>query len=159
MVVRTTPAPRHRPSTIARDRGAEVTWWSEPAEFGVAYSDAGAIDHIVTNLVDNAVRFAEGHLELRRSRNPTPFLVRVWDDGPGIQSSYRPHLFDRGWTREVAGRQERVSSGLGLHIARTLARRSGGDIVVESVAAPETGHHTAFTVNLPLSSPDERAAD
>jgi signal transduction histidine kinase len=134
----------------AADRCVEVTWWSEPEEFGVVYSDGAAIDHIVTNLVDNAVRMASGHVEVRLTRNPTHFFIRVWDDGRGIPAHYHPHLFDRGWTPEVASRQERISSGLGLFIGRTLARRGGGDILLESVAEPDEGHHTQFTLMLPM---------
>ncbi|MBI4305534.1 MAG: hypothetical protein HY678_04365, partial [Chloroflexi bacterium] len=69
---------------IGRDRGVNISWWSEPAEFGIEYSDSAALDHIVTNLVDNAVRYATAHVEVRLTRNPTHFFIRVWDDGPGI---------------------------------------------------------------------------
>ena len=60
------------------------------------------------------------------------------------------HLFDRGWTPEVARREEKVSSGLGLFIARTLARRFAGDLTIESVAGPDPDHHTEFLLSLPL---------
>lgn len=139
-----------RYSAIAAERGAEITWWSEPAEFGVVYADAAALDHVVTNLVDNAVKYANEHIEIRLTRNPTHFFVRVWDDGDGIPSSYLPHLFDRGWTPEAAGRQERSSSGLGLFIARSLVHRLDGDITMESTAVPADDHHTEATVMLPL---------
>lgn len=144
---------------IGRERGVNISWWSEPAEFGLEYSDAGAIDHIVTNLVDNAIRFATSQVEVRLTRNPSHFFVRVWDDGGGIPDHYVPHVFDRGWTPEVAGRQERTSSGLGLYIARTLAQRSNGELTIESVASPATGHHTAFTLTLPRVNPGTRAGN
>lgn len=139
-----------RYSGIAGDRGAEITWWSEPEEFGVVYADPAALDHVVTNLVDNAVNHVNEHIEIRLTRNPTHFFVRVWDDGDGIPASYLPHVFDRGWTPEAAGRQERSSSGLGLFIARALARRCDGDVTLESVAAPGEDHNTEATIMLPL---------
>ncbi len=139
-----------RYSAVASEAGKEITWWSEPAEFGIVYCDNSAIEHVTTNLVDNAVRYGKGHVEVRLTRNPTHFFIRVWDDGPGISPQYLPHLFDRGWTPEVARRDEKTSSGLGLHIARTLATRFGGDLTVESVAEPEADHHTAFLTSLPL---------
>jgi signal transduction histidine kinase len=141
---------------IAVDHGAELSWWSEPSEFGLVYGDAAALDHVVTNLVDNSVKFACKHIEVRLTRNPTHYLIRIWDDGPGIPESHIPHLFDRGWTPQVAGRQEKTSSGLGLYIARTLARRSGGDIAAESATgkspgqSEDSGHYTSMTVMLPL---------
>ena len=142
---------------IAQDRGAEITWWAEPQEFGLVYGDASALDHIVTNLVDNAVKFASKHIEVRATRNPTHYFVRVWDDGPGVQPTHVPHIFDRGWTPEVAARREKTSSGLGLFIARTLARRAGGDIACETSSDKGEGHHTSMTVMLPMASSGPQA--
>ena len=89
-------------------------------------------------------------MEVRITKNPTHFFIRVWDDGPGIGAQYLQHIFDRGWTPEVARREERSGSGLGLYIARTLVQRHGGDMTVESVPEPEPDHHTAFLLSLPL---------
>jgi two-component system OmpR family sensor kinase len=144
---------------IGRERGINLSWWSEPAEFGLEYCDAAALDHIVTNLIDNAVRYAGSQVEVRLTRNPTHFFVRVWDDGPGIPEHFLPHIFDRGWTPEVASRQERTTSGLGLHIARTLARRAGGDLTVDTVVAGNPAHHTAFTLALPRVNPDHASGN
>ena len=116
------------------------------------YSDSSVIEHIVVNLVDNAVRYAANQVEVRLSKNPSHFFIRVWDDGPGIATSYLPHVFDHGLDPEVARREEKTGSGLGLYIARTLAKSSGGDITVESVVSPAPDHHTAFLVGLPLGT-------
>ncbi len=145
---------------LAAENGIDLSWWAEPQEFGLVYGDAAAIDHVVTNLIDNAVKFACNSIEIRLTRNPTHYYIRVWDDGPGIPESHLPHLFDRGWTPQLAGRQEKTSSGLGLYIARTLCRRSGGDLAAESIAdgsasgvgrSEGNGHYTIMTVMLPLS--------
>lgn len=138
---------------LAADRGVEITWWAEPQEFGLVYGDPAALDHIVTNLVDNAVKFATQHVEVRLTHNPTHYYVRVWDDGAGIHETHLPHLFDRGWTPELAARREKTSSGLGLFIARTLARRAGGDLACETSTERTGGHHTSMTVMLPMSRP------
>ena len=140
-------ADRYTP--VASEADKEITWWSEPSELGLFYANTNAIDHIVTNLVDNAVRYAETHVEVKLTKNPTHFFVRVWDDGPGIGAQYVPHLFDRGWTPEVVRREEKSSSGLGLFIARNLARQSGGDLTVESDDSPDSEHHTTFLLSLP----------
>ena len=139
-----------RYSLVAADAQKQITWWSEPTEFGIVYCDSSAIEHIVTNLVDNTVRYAGGYVEIGLTRDEDNFYIRVGDDGPGIANRYLPFLFDRGWTPEVARREERTSSGLGLFIAHTLAKRYGGDLTVTSVAAPDPEHHTAFLVTLPL---------
>ena len=138
---------------VAVESQKEITWWSEPAEFGIVYSDGSAIEHIVTNLVDNAVRFATTHVEIKITKNPSHFFIRIWDDGPGIAPQYMQHIFDRGWTPEVARREEKSSSGLGLFIARTLANGYGGQLTMESVATPDQNHHTAFLLSLPLREP------
>ena len=78
-----------RYTPVAEQTLKEITWWSEPSEFGMVYSDSSAIEHIVTNLVDNAVRFASSHIEIKLTRNPTHFFVRVWDDGPGVSPPIR----------------------------------------------------------------------
>ena len=142
-----------RYSIVAGDEDKEITWWAEPSEFGLVYADSSSIEHIVTNLVDNSVRFARERVEISITKGPSRFFVRVWDDGPGIADYYQRHIFDRGWTPEVARREEKTSSGLGLYIARTLARRCGGDVTVESAPGPASGPHTAFLLALPLRDP------
>ena len=149
-----------RYSLVATDANKQIVWWSEPTEFGIVYCDSSAIEHIVTNLVDNTVRYAESFTEIGLTRDERNFYIRVWDDGPGIAARYLPYLFDRGWTPEVARREERTSSGLGLFIAHTLAKRYGGNLTVESVTEPDPDHHTSFTVSLPLQSkPAQPAGD
>lgn len=135
---------------VAAEMGKAVTWWAEPAEFGMVSSDAHAIEHIVANLVDNAVSHATAGVEVSLYKDAARFYVSVWDDGPGIPPQYREYVFDRGWTPEVGRREEKTSSGLGLFIARTLARRCGGELTVDSATAPEVGPHTAFLLALPL---------
>lgn len=142
-----------RYTAVAVESDKEITWWSEPTEFGIVYCDSSAIEHIVVNLVDNAVRHSSTHVEVKLSKNPSHFFIRVWDDGQGISSPYLPHIFDHGWTPEVAQREEKSSSGLGLFIARTLARSAGGEITVASVTGPDADHHTEFLLGLPLGSP------
>lgn len=139
-----------RYTSICAQSQKDITWWAEPAEFGIVYSDSSAMDHMVTNLVDNAVRFTTKHIEIKLTKNPSHFFIRVWDDGPGMPAHYTRHIFDRGWTTEVARGGEKSSSGLGLFIAKTLANQYGGDLTVTSVEIPDPNHHTAFLLNLPL---------
>ena len=143
---------------VAAEQDKQITWWSEPPEFGLVYCDSAGIEHIVTNLVDNTVRFATQHVEVSLTKNLGHFFIRVWDDGPGIAAQYIPHIFDRGWTPEMARREERTSSGLGLFIARSLARRNGGDLTVESASLPHPEHHTTFLLTLPRREAAETAA-
>lgn len=138
----------------AAEQGKDIAWWSEPEDFGLVYSDAAALEHIIANLVDNALRYGGGYIEITVTRDDNMFQVQVTDDGPGIPAQYRHHLFARGWTPEMGRSQEKTSSGLGLYISQTLAQRYGGDLSVTSVPAPQTGHHTTFTLTLPAGAPD-----
>ena len=139
-----------RYTPVAIEVNKNISWWAEPPEFGMVSSNSHAIEHIVANLIDNAVTHASGHVEVTLSRDDTLFYVKVWDDGPGIAARYLEYLFDRGWTPEVGRREEKSSSGLGLFIARTLARRCGGDLTIESIAEPQPEHHTSFQLALPM---------
>lgn len=143
-----------RYTPIARERGLELVWWCEPREFGLVYGDGSALDHVITNLVDNAAKFAEGHIEIGLTRSDSSFMVRVWDDGNGIAESHLAHLFDRGWTPELSARSEKQSSGLGLFIANSLSERCGGELLVESQQSNGTGaeHYATFTLSLPLDN-------
>ncbi len=137
---------------VADQSGKDISWWAEPSDFGLVNSDSSAIEHIVTNLVDNAVRFAASRVEVRLSKDDTRYYVEVWDDGPGIPSHYASYIFDHGWTPEVARREEKSSSGLGLFIARTLAERCKGKLTLETVTKPRPDHHTSFLLSLPLNA-------
>ena len=139
-----------RYNPVAKDTNKSITWWAEPSEFGIVYSDSAAIEHIVTNLVDNAIRFAESQVEISLSRDAARFFVQVWDDGPGVPAHYRGLIFERGWTPAVARGDEKTSSGLGLHIASALAARYGGDLSIKTGNAPDD--QGGFVLSLPLNA-------
>ena len=144
-----------RYSPIARERGIDLIWWCEPSEFGLVYGDGSALDHVVTNLVDNATKFAAHQIEIQLTREDKFYSVRVSDDGPGIADSYLAHVFDRGWTPELSARSEKQSSGLGLFIASTLAERCGGDLIVDTYQSNDDKNknaYTRFTLSLPVDN-------
>ncbi len=140
---------------VAAESNKTITWWADPPDFGIVYSDSAAIEHIVTNLVDNAIRFADSQIEVGLSRSDTQFFVQVWDNGAGVASHYRPHIFDRGWTPAVARREEKTSSGLGLYIAHTLSARYGGSLTIESSSISDPDSSISFLLTLPSLPSDE----
>ena len=139
----------------AAEQGKDIVWWSEPDDFGLVHSDTAVLEHIVANLVDNALRHGGAKLEISVSRSISAgtFAIQVADDGPGIPAHYRSHLFTRGWTPQMGRSEEKTSSGLGLYISRTLAVRYGGTLTVASAPAPAANHHTTFTLTLPAIAP------
>jgi signal transduction histidine kinase len=78
--------------------------------------------------------------------------IRVRDHGPGIPDAERERIFDRFYRRQSA--KERVpGSGMGLYIAREIARAHGGDLWVESIQ----GSGSEFCLTLPIEKEALRA--
>lgn len=120
------------------------------------YSNGGAISQIVTNLVDNAMRYAHSKIKVQLDRDGAETLcIQVRDDGPGITADYRRYVFDKGWTPEVSEGKDRKTSGMGLYISLELARQCGGTIDLESRLADglDGPSYTAFTIKLPSKLP------
>jgi signal transduction histidine kinase len=102
------------------------------------HADADAIGQIVANLVSNVEKYAAagGALEVEIRQQGTRTVVRVADRGPGIAATHRDKIF-RPFYRVSDELADGVTgTGIGLSIARELARMSGGDLVL---APSETG--------------------
>jgi len=108
--------------------------------------DPDELRRALTNLLDNAgtATPAGGAVGVRASLDAGRVIVSVQDSGPGVPESERARIFDRF----VRGDDARSSdgSGLGLPIARTIARRLGGDVVL----AP-SGRGARFDLWLPAA--------
>lgn len=138
-----------RYSSVARDAGKTLTWWEEDQETHMVSTDPNAMEHIIANLADNAVKHAASQVTIAVGTSPDEIRVEVSDDGPGIKPNHMDYIFERSWTPEVARREEKSSSGLGLHIARTMARRCGGDVNLTCPGGPGEDQCTVFTMTLP----------
>jgi signal transduction histidine kinase len=100
---------------------------------------------ILQNLLENAERYAPGPVVLRARRSGDRVVVRVEDHGPGIAAPERERVFERA-VRGSAGATA-PGSGLGLYVARRLAREQGGDLTVE----PAVGGGASFVLTLPAA--------
>jgi two-component system osmolarity sensor histidine kinase EnvZ len=87
-----------------------------------------AFKRAVTNLVSNAVRFGD-QIVIRAAAEREWLRVEVDDDGPGIPATERDNVF-RPFYRLDSARQNSGHSGLGLAIARDIAKSHGGDITL-----------------------------
>ena len=103
------------------------------------------------NLVDNAARATHGTgtvvLTVDGS-SPEVAAVLVADDGPGVPEADRERVFDRLVRLDEARRTGDGGAGLGLPIARGIARAHGGDLVCEPGGAAPGG--AVFRLTLPL---------
>lgn len=86
-----------------------------------------AIRRAIQNLVDNAVKYA-GAVELKFRNCETDVEIQVMDRGPGIDDSEKQQVFSPFYRVEKSRNRETGGTGLGLSVARTIARAHGGDI-------------------------------
>jgi signal transduction histidine kinase len=110
-------------------------------------ADRRRVEEIVTNLIENAVRYSPAGRPVRIRLQPQPDVARVEviDRGPGIAPEDRTRIFDRFY-RAARDRPHRGHHGLGLglYVAREMVERHGGAIGVD--ATPGGGSTFWFTL-------------
>ncbi len=150
-----TSSPRHRPTCcweavqsfreIARAQNVELI--VEDRAVSQVGADPEAIHQVFSNLVDNAMKYAQsgGRIVLgsRPVREGVEFFVQ--DFGPGIPSEHLPRLFERFYRVDKARSRESGGTGLGLAIAKHIVLAHGGSIRAES----ELNHGSTFLFTLP----------
>jgi signal transduction histidine kinase len=111
--------------------------------------DSSRIVTVLTNLLDNAVKYSPEGEEVRCTlrRQGAMAAVEVSDHGVGIAQGDQPRLFTRFGRIATTANRSIPGTGLGLYISRELARRHGGDITVAS----REGEGSTFTLTLPLT--------
>jgi signal transduction histidine kinase len=111
--------------------------------------DAERLRQVLTNLIDNAVKYSPAGSEVEVHAYPENGRVRidVHDHGPGIAKEDQKLIFEK-FGRVTGTGATRPGTGLGLFIARSIAEAHGGELGVHS--APDQG--ATFTLELPLDS-------
>ena len=125
------------------EKGIQVTW--QVAD-GIHFTgDRTLLSRMIANLVGNAYRYGRenGHTQVTLSREGEHILLSVADDGIGIAPDQQEKIFRRLY--QGASHRNGEGVGLGLSMARQIARMYGGEITVKS--APGAG--STFTVRLP----------
>ena len=129
----------------AADAGAEVSLCE--GEALIVEGDAGALVRLFANLVDNAVKY--GHrARIRLGEDGGEAVVTVEDDGPGIPADAVERVFEPFERLEGSRSRETGGMGLGLSVARSIARAHGGEATIG--AAPGGG--ACLMVRLPVLS-------
>ena len=127
-------------SSIAREEGVEMRAGGEDAE---AMCDPVRLRQIVRNLATNARRYGGEQRWLEVRAGSTFVHVRMCDDGQGIPGTNPDHVFE-AYERGHDSTGQPASVGLGLSVARTLARLMGGDVTYA-----REGSTTVFDCTLP----------
>jgi PAS domain S-box-containing protein len=119
-----------------------------PSEKIVCYTDSFRLRQVLSNLIDNAIKFTkEGYIEIglkKTDDNNLMFYVR--DTGIGIPEDKIDLIFDRFMQAEEADTRTYGGTGLGLTISQNLVRMLNGEIKVES----KSGEGSIFYFTLPL---------
>lgn len=109
-------------------------------------ADRVRLDQMLTNLIDNAVKFSRenGSVTVSCETAEASHLISVTDEGEGISSEHLQRIFERFYRTDRARSREIGGTGLGLAIVKHLARLHGGEVSVASTL----GKGTIFTVEL-----------
>jgi two-component system phosphate regulon sensor histidine kinase PhoR len=116
--------------------------------------DRRALEQVVTNLLDNAIKYAgEGaHVTVTATPVGDRIAIAVADDGVGISPAHLGRVFERFYRVDAGRSRELGGTGLGLSIVKHLVELMGGTVDVES----EPGKGARFTLR--LSAAAARAA-
>jgi signal transduction histidine kinase len=106
------------------------------------YADPDKIEQVLTNLIDNALKYSDGPVRLRTAVAPEEVTFTVEDEGPGIPEAHLTHVFVKFFRKPG---ERRTGTGLGLYISKGLVESHGGRIWVTS----EEGKGAAFHFTLP----------
>ncbi|WP_423147359.1 PAS domain-containing sensor histidine kinase [Rubrolithibacter danxiaensis] len=112
------------------------------------HADERAVEQVIVNLINNAIKYAPESLEIiLRIKNESNFaVISIQDKGPGVPADKIPLLFDRYYQAQPSGFNN-SGLGLGLYISSDIVKRHGGKIGVDS----EVGKGSTFWFTLPLT--------
>jgi len=114
----------------------------------IVFGDMERITQVITNLVVNSFKYgvANGTTEIELSElSETKILVRVIDNGKGIEEEHLPRLFERFYRVEKTRNRNEGGSGLGLAIVKHIIEAHNEKIFVEST--PKVGSEFSFTLS------------
>jgi two-component system sensor histidine kinase KdpD len=137
---------------VARRHGVRVQFhW--PPDLPFVLADYVQIDRVVSNLLENAIRFApsQSSIDIEVRTDSREMTVAVTNPGPAIPRRLHPHLFDKFY-RISEDRSPSMGTGLGLSICKGIVEAHGGRIWVESPVTGDSGTRFVFTLPMVESS-------
>lgn len=143
-------------SEVLETKGAEsgIEGHTFNREFNAANSqsegDRSHIASVVSNLIDNAVKYStpKTPISISTTNNRDDIEVRISDQGMGIAPAHQKHLFKKFYRVPSGNVHDIKGFGLGLHYVKTILEMHGGSIRVES----ELGKGSTFIIKLPTKT-------
>ncbi len=136
----------------ARDKKIQLIFEKSSDEIPSTMADESKISEVVTNLINNAIKFTDkGYVKATVGVDTNKIVVSIKDTGIGIEEKDRKHLFQKFYQ---AGRfdpnhpREQQGTGLGLYISKNIINLHGGEISLIS----DFGKGSAFTFTLPIKA-------
>jgi len=128
----------------AEDKNTEIIF-NKSEENIFAWADPNKVSWVISNLLGNALRYAEGgSIELDAEVKGKRVLVSVEDNGPGIPEEYQKKIFEK-FVRAGSDKDEKGGTGLGLAIAKEIINAHNGRIWVDS----KEGEGSKFSFYIP----------
>ena len=120
--------------------------------------DTLRLQQVIWNLLSNSVKFTQtgGAIYVKVTQNISSFVIRLSDNGPGIEQNFIPYLFDRFAQHESKIGKPSSGLGIGLSLVKTIIELHHGSIEVES---PGLGQGTTFEIRLPRELQVENSYD
>jgi len=115
-----------------------------PPEAAMVEADPDAVRQVLTNLLDNSLRYTPrgGRITFRSRAEADGVLLSVSDTGPGISSEHLPRIFERFYRADQSRSREEGGTGLGLAIVKHLVEAHGGRVWAESERGQGTTVHS-----------------
>lgn len=112
--------------------------------------DPGRMTQVLTNIVDNALRYTPegGRILLSARQNNDQVELSIEDSGPGLKAEDLVRIFDRFYRTDAARQRQDGGSGLGLAIAKSIVQANGGQLSAQS----EVGKGLRVMITLPMKS-------
>ena len=115
-----------------------------PKNFPVILADENRISQVISNLLSNAIKYSpNGEIKIIGQVRPEQVIITVSDQGPGIEPTDIPYIFDRFYRSDQAVRKTK-GAGLGLYLAKAIVEAHGGRIWVDP--QPTSGARICFSL-------------
>ncbi|TMV44962.1 HAMP domain-containing histidine kinase [Paenibacillus mesophilus] len=153
-------------ASYLRDHEEELRLQPRSADVQISYerdsgrnvyvqADREKLHRVIQNIVDNSIKYMDKEtkrIDIVLSESPGEAVVRISDNGAGIDPEALPHIFDRFYRADPSRNGSSGGSGLGLAIVKQIVEEHGGRVWAES--APGAGTSILFT--LPITSSAEK---